>query len=224
MMNRAFSLCTAAMLAMAAAAQVDATFQFVDAAGNAVADGSVITVSTVQTNVLDELQMTIPLRLRNASAENAAVGIYETIDAIPNGWWQTCPLGNCLYLSESGYSPKAIVSAETTVAIDTEWLPEEGQYATWEAQLQIRVFNIVNKEQFGQTVPTVGDEVIGNGPTVTIRFEYNDDTAVRDMQSAASPVRESYDLQGRRVAYGASASGLRIVRRADGTVSKYIGK
>ena len=223
MMNRAFSLCAAATLAVAAAAQVDETFQFVDAAGNEVADGTVITVNKVETNVLDELQMVIPLHLKNVSAASAAVGIYESIDAIPNGWWQTCPLGNCMYLTASGYSPKAIVGAGSTVAIDTEWLPEEGQYATWEAQLQLSVFNIVYKEQFGQQVPAAGDEVIASGPKVTIRFEYTDDTAVRDVRSVTA-VSESYDLQGRRVACDKPASGLRIVRRADGSVRKYVGR
>ena len=161
------------LLSIVAYAQVDETFQFVDEQGNVVTDGTVITV-----NELDEDgQLVVPLYVKNTSGQKAAVSMYETIDAMPNGEWQTCAFGNCMSLEETGYSPKNIVAADYNASIQTEWIPTEGGYATWEATLQIHVFNIVSKMQFGQVIESAGDEIIGYGPTVTIRFEYKDPNA-----------------------------------------------
>lgn len=158
------------MLTMMATAQVDETFQFVDAAGNVVADGTTIVVNQLN----EKGEMVIPLTVRNTSGEKAAVSMYENIDAMPNGEWQTCAFGNCKKISETGYSAKDIVDGDYTTNIGTEWIPEQGSqgFVTWEATLQIHVFNTVMKSQFGVTSEVAGNEVIGYGPTVTVRFVY----------------------------------------------------
>ncbi|MBQ4393231.1 MAG: hypothetical protein II826_09015 [Prevotella sp.] len=169
-MKKLFTLCAAVLLCVAAGAQVDETFQFVDADGNVVPDGSVITVNTLN----EDGQMSIPLSVRNVSGAKAAASLYETIDQLPGGTWQTCAFGNCMTLEASGYSPKSVVDADYDAYIQTEWIPETGQYATWEAKLQIHVFNVMSVSRFGQTVDTPGTTVTGYGPTVTVRFEYAD--------------------------------------------------
>jgi hypothetical protein len=83
-----------------------------------------------------------------------------------------------MQLNESGYSPKKVVPADYYESIQTEWIPETGSYATWEAELQIHVLNIIIKSKFGTISEEAGTEVIGYGPTVTIRFEYNENTTV----------------------------------------------
>lgn len=158
------------LFAAMASAQADETFQFVDADGNVVPDGAIIVVNQVN----EENQMVVPLSVQNVSGEKAAVSLYETIDQMPSGEWQTCAFGNCMILSHSGYSAKNIVDADYLGSIQTEWITVPEQYATWEATLQIHVFNIVTTTRFGQTIETVGSEVIGSGPTVTVRFEYSD--------------------------------------------------
>ncbi len=169
-MKKLFTFCTAMLLAAMATAQTDETFQFVDADGNEVADGTTITVSQLN----EEGQMVVPLYVRNASGEKAAVSLYETIDDLPNGTWQTCAFGNCMQLTKSGYSAKIIANDEYSGSIETEWMPQTGSYATWEATLQIHVFNIVTRSMFGTVTQVAGNEVIGYGPTVTVRFEYKD--------------------------------------------------
>ncbi len=153
--------------------ELDETFQFVDELGNVVANGSTIVV----TELNSEGQMVVPLYVKNVSGEKAAVSMYEDISQKPNGGWQTCAFGNCMNLSASGYSSKNIMAADFNGDIQTEWMPEEGQYATWEAKLQIHIFNITKKSQFAQIIETAGNEIIGYGPTVTIRFEYKDPDA-----------------------------------------------
>ncbi len=149
------------------------SFQFTDLEGNPVADGTVITVNTLN----EEGQMVVPLKVKNISGNNAAVGMYENIDGMPNGEWQTCAFGNCMTLQSTGYSSKSIVADDYFTGIQTEWIPTAGSYATWEATLQIHEFNIESKMQFGQLIETVGEEVIAYGPKVTIRFEYTDPNA-----------------------------------------------
>ena len=62
---------------------LDQTFVFVDDQGNIVPDGSVITVAAIN----DEGQMVVPLKVKNVEGDGAAVSMYETIDALPNGGW-----------------------------------------------------------------------------------------------------------------------------------------
>ena len=80
------------------AAETDNVFQFTDLEGNPVADGSVITVNTLN----EEGQMVVPLMVKNVSGEAAAATLFETIDAMPNGTWRTCAFGNCMTLTETG--------------------------------------------------------------------------------------------------------------------------
>jgi len=219
-MKKVITLCAAVLMNMAVMAQVDETFQFVDANGTVVPDGSVITVSVVEDDGFGSLEMKVPLFLRNSSGQETAVGIYETIDDMPNGMWQTCVLGNCVSLTKTGYSSKAVVAGDQPdMDLQTEWFPEGGQYATWQATLQIHIFNVESKESFGQNVKTVGDQVTAYGPQVTVRFQYADPASVSQLRADGSAVREVYDLQGR---LSGCSAGLRIVRRADGTVGKVL--
>ena len=167
-MKKLFTLLTAMVLSAVAFAQADGTFVFTDLQGNVVTDGSVVTV----TEINEAGQMVVPLKVKNVSGEKAAVSMYENIDQKPNGSWQTCAFGNCMMLPATGYSSKNIMEADFEGSIETEWIPDEGgSNATWEATLQIHVFNIVKQTVFGVTTEKAGDMVIGYGPTITVRFE-----------------------------------------------------
>ncbi len=179
-MKKLFTLCTAMVLTLMASAQVDETFQFVDASGNVVADGSTIVI-----NQLDkDGKMFVPLSVKNNSGEKAAACMYEDIDKMPNGEWQTCAFGSCMKLTATGYSASTVAGADYNAEILTEWMPVVGSYATWEATLQILVFDIVETMRFGQVFETVGTDIIGYGPKVTVRFEYtNTEQAGQDKQT-----------------------------------------
>ena len=185
-MKKFFTLCASLLLSFGAFAQdVDLeSFIFTDLEGNEVKDGSTIVVNTVN----EEGQMVVPLKAKNMSGEEQAVSMYETIDQMPNGSWQTCAFGNCMILNGTGYSPKNIVAADYNTDIQTEWIPAER--GTWEATLQIHIFNITTKKQFGQTVKAAGDEIIAYGPKVTVRFE---STKTVNMGSYSS---DAYATQG----------------------------
>ena len=163
--------------------EVDQTFVFIDEQGNVVTDGAVITVNSINA----EGQMVIPLKVRNVEGYATAVSMYETIDALPNGVWQTCAFGNSVMLNETGYSAKNIVSGTEDIDISTIWTPEEGQYATWTATLQIHIFNITQQTVFGQTIDKAGNEIIGYGPKVTINFVYTDESVITPSEKCATP-------------------------------------
>ena len=167
-MKKLFTLCALMLLGIGAFAQVDETFQFIDEQGNVVPDGSVLTVTVID----EEGKMIVPLSVKNTSGARAAVSMYETIDAKPNGDWQTCAFGSCMILTETGYSSKGFAEADYNANIETEWIPEEGGYASWTATLQIHVFDIKTETVFGKPVEKPGDNIIGYGPKVTVNFVY----------------------------------------------------
>jgi len=225
-----FSTLAFFFIAQLCSAQVDQTFRFVDEEGNEVPDGAVITIRNITLDDWDgeTEMMVIPLSVENLSGDKAAVGLYEAIDDLPNGTWETCALGNCKYLDETGYSSKSIVEGDYNEPIDTEWLPEGGDYPVWAATLQIHVFNIVEKSSFGVITPVPGDDVIGYGPKVTVRFAYGEEEAPTGIQEAVVEVAKPrhtktgaswFDLAGRRLS-GKQNGSLMIVRLPDGSVRK----
>lgn len=215
-MRRFFTLFFSFIALAATAQEVDQTFQFVDAQGNAVADGTVITIYGIDADG----KMMVPLSVKNMAGEKAAVSMYETIDGKPSGTWQTCAFGNCMMLNETGYSSKSVVAADYDGEIETEWIPEEGKYASWTATLQIQIFNIVTKTAFGRTTETVGTDVIGYGPKVTVNFVYNAESAhIGSAQTDVTPV-EYYNLRGQRIS--SPQKGLCVVRLSNGKTLKQL--
>jgi len=206
-MKKIFTLFAAVLMSGMAMAQVDETFVFVDADGNKVADGTTIVVNTVN----DKRQMVIPLKVKKMTDADSFGGMWENIDAKPNGDWQTCAFGNCVPLSASGFSSKGQMNKDAVAAIDTEWMPAENGYATWEATLQIRVFE-AKGSIFSPDTKTPGDE-IAQGAKVTVRFEYSDPAGVNAVkvdgkagkcytlsgQLVEKPSRGLYIMDGRKV-------------------------
>jgi len=197
---------------------LDQTFVFIDDQGNIVPDGSVITVAAIN----DEGQMVVPLKVKNVEGGGAAVSMYETIDALPNGGWQTCAFGNCMTLSATGYSAKNIISGTDASDIQTEWMPEQGKYATWAATLQSHVFNIITKTVFGMKQEVAGEEIIGYGPKVTVNFVYNSESAHISGTAADHQPKEYFNVRGQRI--DGPQKGLNIIRLANGKTIKTINK
>ena len=216
-MKKIFTLILASLVLTTTAKadeKVDETFQFVDTQGQVVPDGSVITISELNADG----QMVIPLRVKNMSGQKAAASIYEVISEKPNGEWQTCAFGNCQTLTASGYSPKSVVDADYEKSIQTEWIPVAGQYAEWTATLQVHVFNITTKTQFGRQVDSAGDNIIGYGPKVTVRFRYLNPAHVNGTFSTGVSISHIYTADGRQL--NAMRRGLNIVKLTNGRALK----
>lgn len=209
------------LVATAAQAQeVDNRFQFTDLDGNPVANGTTITVNTIDA----EGQMVVPLKVKNTSGERQAAGIFETLDDMPEGTtMKTCAFGDCLMLQETAYSSKKIVEADYNTSIETEWLPTIGEYATWTATYQIHVFSIVEETKFGQTTEKPGPFVTGEGPTVTVKFVYADPASVGSIANNEKlSVSKRYATDGSLLS--APAKGINILRMSNGDVRKVVVK
>lgn len=210
-------LCALNATAWAQDDELDTSVIFVDRDGNEVPDGTVLTITTLNS----EGQMVVPLVTKNVSGEKVAVSMYEVIDDKPNGGWQTCAFGNCMALNASGYSAKSIVAADYSGDIQTEWEPEAGAYASWTATLQVHLFNVVKKEQWGQIVEQPGNNIIGYGPKVTVNFIYADPAAINAPSTQVSGQAEAYySLSGSR--RSTPQHGISIVRLANGKMIKKI--
>jgi len=199
----------------------DGTFQFVDAAGKVVPDGSTIEVNVAEKDDFGSILMKVPLQVQKVSDGAAAVALYETIDDMPNGSWQTCAFGNCMSLSQSGYSAKGIVTDNSLKSIETEWLPVEGQYAEWTATLQIHLFNIQKETVFGQEMEVPGTLLIGNGPSVKVHFNYTAEAGIdTPARTVTATDNKIYTIDGRQAT--PATRGLVIVRSADGKTHKVV--
>ena len=221
-MKKLFTLFVSLLLVGTAAyaqdnTQPDETFLFVDEEGNVVPDGTVLTISEPN----EDGYMVVPLFVKNMSGEKAAVSMFEEIDGKPNGDFQTCAFGNCMILNETGYSAKSIVAGNYNASIETEWIPEEEGYGAWTATLQIHVFNIVTKSVFGATTEVPGDNIIGYGPKVTVKFNYADPAGINAIP-AATDRQAVFTLDGRRLA--GQQKGLNIIRLNSGKTIKQLVK
>ena len=106
--------------------------------------------------------------------------------------------------------------------IQTEWMPEQGKYATWSATLQIHVFNIITKTVFGMKQEVAGEEIIGYGPKVTVNFVYNSESAHISGTAADHQPKEYFNVRGQRI--DGPQKGLNIIRLANGKTIKTINK
>jgi len=226
-MKRFFTLLISAfaLVATAGAQTVDQTFVFTDEQGNIVPDGTEILVNAIN----EEGQMIVPLKVKNVAGVKAAVSMYENIDEKPVvndeygkvADFSTCAFGNCMLKAETGYSAKSIVADDYDMNIQTEWLPQQGQYATWTATLQIHLFDIVKKTVFGRTTENPGNEVIAYGPKVTVKFVYDAQSAhIGSMMTENAVTQEYYNVRGQRIM--TPSKGLNIVKMSNGKTIKII--
>ena len=220
-MKKIFTLMIVVLATMTTYAQAtDQSFVFTDLQGNTINDGAVINVKEVNANG----QLVVPLRVKNVSGEKRAASMYENLNDMPvGGTWQTCAFGNCVPMSASGYSSKSICAADFESGIETEWIPIEGQYASWSATLQIHVFNIVQETKFGQTREVAGSEIIGYGPTVTVNFTYSDPAHVDGVETNQNrSFSHCYSVDGTEQPH--VQKGVNILRLTDGSVRKMVKK
>lgn len=197
---------------MSMAQSIDQTFEFVDEQGNIVADGSTITINTVEDDGID-LLMRVPLAVKATSNTDKGGTIKVDASAMPNGSFQICSFGNCIAKPRACifYSAKGKLNKATQKSIAAEWMPTaEG---AWTATLQLQV---VEPEFDDISEDYVYDKVIADGPKVTVKFAYGESTGIKGVaydQTASEPVAY-YTLSGQRVA--GVQPGITIVKCQNG--------
>jgi len=202
-------------------AQVDGTFQFVDASGNVVADGSTVTFSEVEPGIpgLIADQIKFNLFVKNTLNEEAYVAARLVTEELPSGSVQFCFPEQC----QNGELPKdytsdgGTVSANEKKPLNSEWNLENGKYGTARFTLQILVMDRSGR------APKYEYSLKANGPKITINCIYADPSGIADMESDKNAtVISRYDSKGNKLS--APVKGLNIIKLSNGKTVKTIIK
>lgn len=226
-MKKIFTLCIAmmAMNCLPTAAQegndtLDKTFQFQNAQGQVIADGSTITCNQVVEDEFGDIQLPTGLFIKNIESDIFAGKVLMDLSHLPNGKFQCCAFGSC----KSASSPNQCFISSSNVMesghvqdIQTEWIPDEKGYTSWSATLQI--VNIeASKSKYGGY--NYGD-IIGYGPKITVNFVYADPTGINDIDDERDvQVVARYDANGAKLS--SPGHGLNIVKLSNGKLLKQI--
>ena len=218
MKKRIANLCLLLLCAATAAvAQTDGTFQFVDKSGNAVADGSTITVSELTEDEFLGNYINSGLFVKNTSGEAAVARVVYTISQIDNGSLQVCFPVTCNSKADAGTyeTSSGTLQAGERHDLESEWFPTA--YGTCQATYRLEVM-----QQMG-VFPNYSYVKTADGPTVTVLFSNPDPANVKGVTYEADAPVAVYDAQGRPVV-AKEHHGLLIERRADDSVRKRMAK
>lgn len=207
-------------------AQVDGTFQFVDASGNVVTDGSTVTFYAIEHPIIpempelgSELMAKFDLSVKNTLNTEAYVAAHLITEELPNGYVQFCFPNQC----QDGELPKDYTSDSGTILangaqpLNSEWFPESGKYGTARFTMQILVMNRAGE------FPKYSYSKKADGPKVTINCIYADPAGIADLESDKnSSVIARYNAKGQVVT--APVKGINILRLSNGKTVKQIVK
>lgn len=217
MLFAAFAFCSAAN------AQVDNTLQFVDANGEVVENGAVVN-GVVEYKDMGEYggyyQVSTGLSVRNNTSDYAGVQTAVDLKRIDNGSFSCCFPGTCQEVTSTGtYTTRGgVLNANELKSFETEWIPVE--YGQCEATFKLEILGV--DELFG--MPVAGNEVIAEGPTVTVKFVYDENTTgINNITtSEGHDVVAYYSLDGQK--QNTPKKGINIVKYKNGKTAKIVVK
>lgn len=208
-MKKIFTLFMGLVATLTVQAQSDFPLQFADKDGNIIADGTVLNLTTVETDDFGDVLMPSGLYVKNTIDADVEGGGVYSITTFSNGSFQTCFPANCVSNNKTGNfeTSHGTIAAGGLKSMQTEWLPASSGTCVVTYQLVTYKQNVITKQwQKDQT-----------GPTVTLNFTY-DPAGVNSTVNNKSVHRvEYYNLTGRRVQ--TPGRGMYIVKTtyADGT-------
>lgn len=233
-MKKLFTLFAAVLLgSMVSFAQTDNSFQFVDAEGNVIADGTTWHVYDTEEDPTYGTIVPSGISVKSTVDSTSFCAVDYQVTQISGGIFQICFPVNCtshdkvtdLITTNSGEMAAGLVQD-----IKTEWVirpnfPANSPTATGTctATIQLKTMRqIQTGEIFG--FPTYDYELIGMGPKITIVFHNDGTTDGIDGVATenGAKVEAYYNLGGVRL--GAPQKGLNIVKYTDGTTKKIVVK
>ncbi len=220
-MRKTFTLAICLMASMASFAQTTAnSFAFVDAGGNTVADGAVLTRTEITEDPI-ESYISSGLFVKNVSDANAYLKIETAISQLPDGSEHSiCYPGGCVRTGKAGTSESPEMGGEksgATNSMQTEWFPN-GKYGTCTVTYTIKEYSYDGMEpnNNGIFVPTYS--LKGSGPSVTINYVNADPAGIDGTEAeTAAAGTVYYDLQGRSVAQPGKGLYIKKVKTAGGS-------
>lgn len=209
-----------------AMAQTDLeTFQFVDKNGNAIADGSTLTISETEDKG-QGLQVSTGLFVKNTTNQQQATGVEFNVSNIDNGSFSCCFPMNCQSVGAVGNYENAadLFEANESRDFSSEWLPKS--YGTCKVSVQLKLYNVTEKEMEINgnkfTYPVPGD-FKAYGPKVTLNLVYADPAGINGVQdNAGAKVVSRYNAAGMQI--NSAVKGLNIEKLSNGKTIKRIVK
>ncbi len=219
-MTKLFTLCLSILMGTGVAvAQDDCVFDFVDADGNVVEDGTTWNVYETEEDIFTGTLINSDLYVRNNSSDAALVAIDYEVTQISGGTFSICFPVVCMTYTEAVRDTTGTGSMSSGEVRDllSEWIVRqwnETEAVTGTCTVVMRILQVSDE---------AGTDTI-SGPQITVVF-HNDGTTsgIEGVASidAVKPV-EYYTLSGRRIA--TPARGLNIVKYSDGTIRKVVVK
>lgn len=227
-MKKFFTLCfsllmgCAALNAQVVGGNVDETFQFADAEGNVIPNGSRIVLNNVETDPMGSAMINSNLHVVNTSDEPAFFKLTLTVNSINGGNGSICYPIQCQFFDTAGQTVETAVSDLYTTSkfddIRVEFFPVD-EDASSEISLQITKYGMT-LDGYGQPVSD-GNAVPGS--KITVFFTTDQTAGITDATVAESnEVVARYTLDGRAI--DAPQKGVNIVKYADGRTVKVVVK
>lgn len=210
-MKKIFTFFLGLVAALIVQAQSDFPLQFADKDGNIIADGTVLNLTTAESDDFGDVLMSTNLFVKNTFSSVVNGGGKYVIQSMSNGAFQTCFPENCVRKTSAGTfaTEHGTFAAGELKSMQTEWLPASSGSC-------VVTYQLITFKQNSITKKWVEDQ---SGPTVTLNFTY-DAAGVSSAVNNKNVRRvEYYNLIGRCVA--TPARGMYIVRTtyADGTTT-----
>lgn len=210
-MKKIFTLCLGLIAVLAVQAQDDFPLQFADKDGNIIVDGTTINLTEVIIDDFGGIMMPTNLYVKNITEQSVQGGGRYTIQSIGNGTFQTCFPTNCIQKSAKGTydTESGTFDAGILKYMNTEWLPVAEGKAVVDYQLLTFRQNPITKKWM----------VDGEGPKVTLSFDYNTASVsgVKNDKNVSSVVY--YDMQGRYVSKPTHGVYVKKIFYTDGSQS-----
>ena len=177
---------------------IDHTFEFVDADGNVVADGSTLTLTKVVDDEFIGTYISSGLYVKNTTNATASVAADYTLSALDNGTLQICFPTLCVAKTSTGSYTTATgdLTAGEKRNLSAEWIFSASGTCVMTIHLKVM------KKSAEYPYPS---SVVAYGPKVTMNFVY-DPTGINSVSTDKTPTTNVYDATGKLVVAGADKS------------------
>lgn len=191
--------------------ELDDTFTFQDADGNVIENGATVTATGVTTDAFGSTMIKSGVYVKNNYGTVSGVRATATVVSMDNGQVQYCFPMTCYYLDKPMVKVSSgSINGDEVKDIQTEWMPTADGTCTMTLKLETAEWNA---SKFA-----IGD-VIGEGPTITIKFVYGT-ASVNNVNADNAKVVGRYNVAGATLS--APQKGLNIVKMSDGSTRKVV--
>lgn len=179
--------------------EVDNTFRFIDNDGNEVPDGSTYTAIAKEPYPGGNFQADFDLFVENTTEDIAYVSARIITEYMSSGSVSFCFPEQCMSIGLDFTSGTGPIVKGDKKALNSEWIPEAGEYGTATFTLQLRVMEEISPLKY---------EFKAYGPKITLNCIYADPAGINDVTVSGNETVNVYDMTGRAVITAGSVADV----------------